>query len=78
MVLEKAFAIALGKLVDIDPSTIDPARPDASLGVDLLVAIWICEWILCEMGVDLSVIKVILDIYPMSCMCDDILVSWCE
>lgn len=75
-VLEKAFAVALGKLLDMDPETIDPARPVASLGVDSLVAIRIREWMLREMGVDVSVIKVMADTYPMSRMCDDVLVSW--
>lgn len=75
-VLEKAFAIALGKLLEMDPAAIDPARPVASLGVDSLVAIRIREWMLREMGVDVSVIKVMSDTYPMSRMCDDVLVSW--
>ncbi|EAQ87449.1 hypothetical protein CHGG_04068 [Chaetomium globosum CBS 148.51] len=73
VVLEKAFAIALGKLLEMDPETIDPARPVASLGVDSLVAIRIREWMLREMGVDVSVIKVMSDTYPMSRMCDDVL-----
>lgn len=76
VVLEKAFAIALGKLLEMDPATMDPARPVASLGVDSLVAIRIREWMLREMGVDVSVIKVMSDTYPMSRMCDDVLVSW--
>jgi acyl transferase domain-containing protein/SAM-dependent methyltransferase/NADP-dependent 3-hydroxy acid dehydrogenase YdfG len=76
VVLENAFAIALGKLLEMDPETIDPARPVASLGVDSLVAIRIREWMLREMGVDLSVIKVMSDTYPMSRMCEDVLVSW--
>lgn len=76
VVLENAFAIALGKLLEMDPETIDPARPVASLGVDSLVAIRIREWMLREMGVDVSVIKVMSDTYPMSRMCDDVLVSW--
>lgn len=75
-VLERAFAIALGKLLEMEPATIDPARPVASLGVDSLVAIRIREWMLREMGVDVSVIKVMSDTYPMSRMCDDVLVSW--
>ncbi|KAH7014517.1 uncharacterized protein B0I36DRAFT_299443 [Microdochium trichocladiopsis] len=75
-VLEKAFAVALGRLLDMDPDAIDPARPVASLGVDSLVAIRIREWMLREMGVDVSVIKVMSDTYPMSRMCDDVLVSW--
>ncbi|KAK5657220.1 hypothetical protein OQA88_3278 [Cercophora sp. LCS_1] len=75
-VLEKAFAIALGKLLEMDPATIDPARPVASLGVDSLVAIRIREWMLREMAVDVSVIKIMSDTYPMSRMCDDVLVSW--
>jgi hypothetical protein len=75
-VLEKAFDIALGKLLEMESATIDPARPVASLGVDSLVAIRIREWMLREMRVDLSVIKIISDTYPMSRMCDDVLVSW--
>ncbi|KXJ95007.1 hypothetical protein Micbo1qcDRAFT_143263 [Microdochium bolleyi] len=75
-VLEKAFAAALGRLLEMDPAAVDPARPVASLGVDSLVAIRIREWMLREMGVDVSVIKVMSDTYPMSRMCDDALVSW--
>ena len=75
-VLENALAIALGKLLEMDPAAIDPSRPVASLGVDSLVAIRIREWMLREMGVDVSVIKVMSDTYPMSRMCDDVLVSW--
>jgi hypothetical protein len=75
-VLEKAFAIALGKLLEMDPTTIGPARPVASLGVDSLVAIRIREWMLRELDVDVSVIEVRSDTYPMLRICDDVLVSW--
>lgn len=76
VVLEKAFAIALGNLLEMDPAQIDPAMPVASLGIDSLVAIRIREWILREMGVDVSVLKIMSDTYSMSRMCDDVLVNW--
>ncbi|KAL4779879.1 KR domain-containing protein [Aspergillus varians] len=76
VILEKCFALALGNLLEIDPEKLASNISVANLGIDSLVAIRIREWFLEEMGVDVPVLKIMSDSYPMSRMCDDVLVEW--
>ncbi|KAI0802784.1 hypothetical protein GGR55DRAFT_700315 [Xylaria sp. FL0064] len=75
-ILEQGFKIVLSNTLEIDPLTLDSKLPVASLGIDALVAIRTREWFLKEMGVNVPVLKVMLDSYSISRMCDDALVDW--
>lgn len=75
-VLEKCFTQALGKVLEFDPDQMDRDLPVASLGIDSLVAVRIREWFLEEVGVDVSVLKILSTSYSISRLCEDVLVDW--
>lgn len=75
-ILEKSFAQALGNLLELDPEGLDCSMPVANLGIESLVAIRMREYLLKEVGVDVSVIKIMSDTYSMSRSCEDVLVNW--
>lgn len=75
-VLEKCFSQTLGRVLEIDPEQMDRDMPVANLGIDSLVAVRIREWFLEEVGVDVSVLKILSSSYSMSRLCEDVLVDW--
>ncbi|KAB5530404.1 hypothetical protein GE09DRAFT_1252605 [Coniochaeta sp. 2T2.1] len=75
-VLEKCFCEALGKVLEIDPEKMDRDIPVANLGIDSLVAVRVREWFLDQVGVDVSVLKILSTSYSLSRLCEDVLVDW--
>ncbi|KAI0476063.1 hypothetical protein GGR56DRAFT_674565 [Xylariaceae sp. FL0804] len=75
-ILERCFSHSLGLLLEIDPDKLDLNTAVASLGIDSLVAVRIREWFLRELAVDVPVLKLMSDTYPVARMCDDVLVEW--
>ncbi|TPX13570.1 uncharacterized protein E0L32_006041 [Thyridium curvatum] len=75
-VLEQSFCETLGKVLDIDPEHMDRSMPVANLGIDSLVAVRIREWFLDQIGVDVSVLKILSTSYSLSRLCEDVLVDW--
>ncbi|KAH9815752.1 Polyketide synthase protein [Teratosphaeria destructans] len=74
--LEKSFAQALGKMLQLPPTKIVSNVPVADLGMDSLQSVRVREWVLKHLGVEVSVLKIMSSNYSLSRLCEDVLVSW--
>jgi NADP-dependent 3-hydroxy acid dehydrogenase YdfG len=75
-ILTAAFGAAVESMLHMKPGEADASTSVANLGIDSLVAITMREWFQREIGVDVSVIKVLSVNTSMTELCKDVLASW--
>lgn len=70
------FSAAVAVMLYMKPSEVDTSMSVANLGIDSLVAIRMREWFLKEIGVEVSVIKVLSVNTSLIDLCRDVLATW--
>ncbi|KAF2794869.1 ketoacyl-synt-domain-containing protein [Melanomma pulvis-pyrius CBS 109.77] len=75
-ILIVGFSAAVESMLHMKPGEADVSTSVANLGIDSLVAITMREWFQKEIGVDVSVIKVLSVNTSMTDLCKDVLASW--
>jgi acyl transferase domain-containing protein/short-subunit dehydrogenase len=75
-ILVAEFSNAVAVMLYMKPDEVDSSMSVANLGIDSLVAIRMREWFLKEVGVEVSVIKVLSVNTSLTELCRDILATW--
>ncbi|EXK25963.1 hypothetical protein FOXG_11892 [Fusarium oxysporum f. sp. lycopersici 4287] len=70
------FTSALCGMLHMKPEELDTNVPVASIGIDSLVAVRVREWFMQQVGVEVSVLKVMSLNTPLLALCKDVLAIW--
>jgi acyl transferase domain-containing protein/NAD(P)-dependent dehydrogenase (short-subunit alcohol dehydrogenase family) len=75
-ILVTQFSSAVAVMLYMKPDEVDASMSVANLGIDSLVGIRMREWFLKEVGVEVSVIKVLSVNTSLTELCRDVLATW--
>ncbi|KAG5764440.1 hypothetical protein H9Q72_007485 [Fusarium xylarioides] len=70
------FTSTLCGMLHMKPEELDTNVPVASIGIDSLVAVRVREWFMQQVGVEVSVLKVMSLNTPLLALCKDVLAIW--
>ncbi len=75
-ILIGGFSAAVGAMLYMKAGEVDASMSVANFGIDSLVAIRMREWFLQEVGVEVSVVKVLSTNTSLTELCRDVLAAW--